>query len=81
MRTVKSFFGKTDTDGAAGKIAERFYEVFRLPICKLHIQLVGSEAYLCGLEPLKTEDVATADLELVSMEVSRILNKGEHSVG
>jgi hypothetical protein len=81
MQTVKSFFGKTETDGAAGKIAERVYEVFNLPICKLHIQLVGSEAYLCGLQPLKTEEVAAADLKLVSTEVSRILNKGEHPVG
>jgi hypothetical protein len=81
MRTVKSFFGKTETDDAAGKIAERFYEVFRFPICGLHVQLVGSEAYLCGLQPLKTEEIAAADLKLVSTEVSRILNKGEHLVG
>jgi hypothetical protein len=81
MRTVKSFFGKTETDGAAGRIAERVYEVFKLPVCKLHIQLVGSEDYLCGLQPLKTEEVTAADLKLVSMEVSRILNKGEYPVG
>jgi hypothetical protein len=81
MRTVKSFFGKTEADGAAGKIAQRVYEVFNIPICKLHIQLIGSETYLCGLQPLKTEEVTATDLELVSTEVSRILNKGEHPVG
>jgi len=81
MRTVKSFFGKIETNGAAGKIAERVYEVFNLPICKLHIQIVGNEAYLCGLQPLRTEDVATADLKLISTEVSWILDKGERLIG
>jgi len=81
MLTVKSFFGKTEIHDAVGKVAEKVYEVFKLPMCKLHVQLVGSEAYLCGLQPLKTEEIAPADLKLVSKEVSRILTKGEHLVG
>lgn len=81
MLTAKSFFGKTETHGAVGKVAEKVYELFKLPMCKLHIQLVGSEAYLCGLQPLKTEEIAPSDLKLVSREVSRILSKGEHLVG
>jgi hypothetical protein len=81
MLTTKSFFGKTEMDDAVGKVAQKVYEVFKLPMCKLHVQLVGSEAYLCGLQPLKTEEIAPADLKLVSKEVSRILTKGEHLVG
>jgi hypothetical protein len=81
MLTAKSFFGKTETNGAVGKVAEKVYEVFKLPMCKLHVQLVGSEAYLCGLQPLRTEEIAPSDLKVVSAEVSRILTKGEHLVG
>ncbi len=81
LRTIKSLFGRTESEDTARKIARRVYEVFNLPICKLHIQLIGSEVYLCGLQPLKTEEVTATDLQLISTEVSRILNKGEHPVG
>lgn len=79
--TVKSLFGICGINSEVGKIAQKAYEVFKLPVCKLHIQRVGSEAYLCGLQPLGTEELGAADLKLLSAEVSRTLNNGENPVG
>ena len=81
MLSFKSIFGKCEFDGEVGKISEKVYEVFKLPICKLHVQREGNEAYLCGLQPLKLEEIFPSDLEMISAEVSRISNVGEHLVG
>ena len=81
MVSFKSVFGKCDMEGEVANISIKVYQVFQLPICKLHVQKVGNEAYLCGLQPLRIEEVLPADLEIVSEEVSRMSRKGEHLVG
>ncbi len=81
MISFKSFFGKCTMEGEAAKLSMRAYEVFKLPMCKLHVQTVGDKAYLCGLQRLKLEEISSADVEIVSQEVSRMSSKGEHLVG
>jgi formate-dependent phosphoribosylglycinamide formyltransferase (GAR transformylase) len=81
MISFKSIFGKCEVDGVISRISERVYEVFKIPICKLHVQRVGDEAYLCGLQPLKMEEIFPSDLEMVSAAISRMSKKGEHLVG
>ena len=79
--SVKSFFGKCEMNGEVAKIVQKVYEAFKIPICKLHIQRVGNKAYLCGLQPLRAEEIFASDREIVSTEVFRMSNKGEHLVG
>jgi hypothetical protein len=81
MVSFKSVFGKCEMEGEVANISMRVYQIFQLPICKLHVQKVGKEAYLCGLQPLKSGEVLPADLEMVGEEVSRMSRKGEHLVG
>ena len=81
MLSFKSVFGRCRMEGEVARISMKAYEVFQLPICKLHVQQVGKEAYLCGLQPLKMEEILSEDLETVSEEVSRMSRKGEHLVG
>jgi len=81
MVSFKSVFGRCRMEGEVAKISMKAYEVFQLPICKLHVQQDGKEAYLCGLQPLRMEEILSTDLEMVSEEVSRMSSKGEHLVG
>lgn len=81
MISFKSLFGKCTFEGEPARLSRKVYEVFKLPICKLHVQTVGNKAYLCGLQPLRLEEILPADLELVSKEVFRLSSKGEHVVG
>jgi hypothetical protein len=81
MISFKSIFGKCESDGVVSGISERVYEVFKIPICKLHVQRIGDEAYLCGLQPLRTEEISPSDLEMVSATIARMSSKGERLVG
>jgi formate-dependent phosphoribosylglycinamide formyltransferase (GAR transformylase) len=81
MISFKSLFGKCTEEEEVARLSIKVYETFRLPMCKLHVQTVGNEAYLCGLQPLKLEEISPADVEIVSEEVSRMSSKGEHLVG
>jgi hypothetical protein len=77
--TVKSFFGKTtDQDFKTQEIAEKVYEIFKIPLCNLHIQKTRDKAYLCGLQPVGKEELTEKDLQLISKEVSLISEQGEH---
>ena len=79
MYTVKSFFGKSQLeDKQISAIAEKVYELFKIPICKLHVQKTEGKAFLCGLEPLKENDLSQSDLELISKEIMLISQQGEH---
>ena len=76
---VKSFFGKTvSQDSQTQKIAEKVYETFKIPLCKLHIQKTVDKAYLCGLQPVNREELSEQDLKIISKEVSLISEQGEH---
>jgi hypothetical protein len=81
MISFKSIFGKCEQDQTFKEISERVYSVFGIPICKLHVQRVGREAFLCGLQPLKKEEIAAQDLKLVSEEISGMSDLGEHLIG
>jgi hypothetical protein len=81
MVSFKSIFGKCEQKAEVAKISQKIYETFKIPMCKLHVQTIGGKAYLCGLQPLRIEEVFASDLETVSTEVFRMSNKGEHLVG
>ena len=81
MVSFKSVFGWCGLEGEAARVSMRVYQVFQLPICKLHVQKVGGKAYLCGLQPLRIEEVLPADLGIIGEEVSRMSRMGEHLVG
>ncbi|MEM2105663.1 MAG: RimK-like ATPgrasp N-terminal domain-containing protein [Candidatus Bathyarchaeia archaeon] len=79
--SFKSIFGKCEVKEQAQKIAEKVYNLFRIPLCKLHVQLVGEKAFLCGLQQIRKDELAPLDLHLLCGEVSRFLEDGERLVG
>ena len=80
MHTFKAFFGKCE-DTEAQNIAEKVYALFKIPICKLHIQKAEGKAYLSGLQPLEKNELAPNDLRIISKEVSIIPTQGEFISG
>jgi hypothetical protein len=79
MVSVKSFFGKCQLDDEEIKaISEKVYEQFKIPICKLHVQKADGKAFLCGLQPLKEQELTKSDLEIISKEIMLISQQGEH---
>ncbi len=79
MVTVKAVFGKCQLpDEQISAISEKVYELFRIPLCKLHVQKAEGKAFLCGLEPLKETELAKKDVELISKEIMLISQQGEH---
>ncbi len=82
MVSFKSIFGECESkQSVVEDISQRVYEIFKIPICKLHVQIVGNEAYLCGLQPLGKEEMYPSDLEKVAAAISGLSEKGEHLVG
>lgn len=79
--SFKSIFGKCEVKGQAQKIAEEVYSLFRIPLCKLHVQLVGEKAFLSGLQQIREDELTQLDLQLLRREVSRLLRDGERLVG
>jgi hypothetical protein len=78
MVSVKSFFGKCpEGDSEVCALSEKVYRLFRIPICKLHIQKVDGKAYLSGLQPLKEKELASSDLQLISKEIMLFSQQGE----
>jgi hypothetical protein len=78
MLSFNSFFGKCDQNGGAKRISEKVYELFNIPVCKLHVQKVEEKAYLCGFQPVKKEELSPCDLEMISKEASLLSKQGEH---
>ena len=81
MHTVKSFFGKCSEGTEAQNIAEKVYALFKIPICKLHIQKNEGKTYLSGLQPIEKNELAPDDLRTISKEVSLIPMQGEFLSG
>ena len=81
MHTFKAFFGKCDEDMEAQAIAGKVYALFKIPICKLHIQKAEGKAYLSALQPLEKNELAPNDLRTISKEVSLIPMQGEFLSG
>ena len=80
MATFKSIFGKCEATEFKD-ISRNVYEAFKIPICKLHVQRVDNTAHLCGLQPVRKEEITPSDLSIISEEISRLREKGEHLVG
>ena len=75
--SFKSFFGKCDQDEYVSVIAEQVYRLFKIPICKLHVQKVENQAFLCGLQPLEKNELSPNDLRIISRETSLLSKQGE----
>jgi hypothetical protein len=76
--TFKSFFGKcNEQDPQIQIICQRVFEIFKIPVCKLHIQKADEKAFLCGLQPVSKEDLSQKDLLTISNEVSLFSEQGE----
>lgn len=80
MLSFKSIFGKCDLEEDVRKISAKVYEIFKIPVCKLHVQRIENGVYLCGLQPLKKEEISPQDLRIISTEVSRIFNNGDQLI-
>jgi len=79
--SFKSIFGRCEVKEQAQKIAEEVYNIFRIPLCKLHVQLAGERAFLSGLQQIRKDELTQLDLQLLRREVSRLLRDGERLVG
>ena len=75
--SFKSFFGKCDQDEPIIAIAEQVYLLFKIPICKLHVQKFENKAFLCGLQPLEKNELSPCDLRIISREASLLSKQGE----
>jgi len=76
---VKSIFGKCQiADDQVSAISQKVYELFRIPLCKLHVQKAEDKAFLCGLEPLKETELSNADKDVISKEILLISQQDEH---
>jgi hypothetical protein len=80
MQTVKAFFGKTDEDTETQAVVQKVYQLFQIPICKLHIQKVNGTAYLSALQPLHETELSSNDLNTISQEVL-LIHQGDHVSG
>jgi len=79
ISTFKSFFGKcSGQDQEIQRISQKVYDIFNIPVCKLHVQKTDEKAYLSGLQPLSKEELSGQDLQMISREVSLISEQGEH---
>ena len=76
--SFKSFFGKCDQDEETKKISEKVYALFKIPVCKLHVQKVEEKAYLSGLQPIGKDKLSPSDLKTISKEILLISQQGEH---
>ena len=76
--TFKSFFGKCQNQTPKTQnISQKVYNLFKLPLCKLHVQEADGKAYLCGLQPVSKEELSGHDLQMISKGVSLISEQGE----
>jgi hypothetical protein len=81
MVSFKSFFGKCEQDEEIRRISEKVYSLFKIPICKLHVQKVEDKAYLCGLQPLRTDEFSPLDLKTIQREAVLLQQQGENFGG
>jgi hypothetical protein len=81
MISVKSIFGECESEDRVKSTAERVYDIFKIPICRLHVQLVNDQAFLCGMQPLKREEILPQDLENLSRRVSEFSKFGDNALG
>ena len=80
MISFKSIFGRCGLEDVRD-ISENVYNIFKIPICKLHVQRIGKDVYLCGLQPLAKEKILPADLKIISEKILQLSKNGENLVG
>jgi len=78
--SFKSIFGKCEFEGDIKRVSEKVYEVFKIPVCKLHVERVNGKAHLCNLQPVKREELTSSDLKLISEEISFISRHGDQII-
>lgn len=79
LLSVKSVFGKSEgTDEQISALTQKVYELFKIPLCKIHVQKAEDKAFLCGLEPLKETELSKADKDVISREILLISQQDEH---
>ena len=81
MRSFNSFFGKCEQKENMQRISEKVYEAFKIPICKLHVQIIKDKVYLCGLQPLRKEEISSSGLSMISEGVSQLFKNGDQCIG
>jgi hypothetical protein len=82
MFSFKSIFGNCEQDDEEiRKISEKVYGIFKIPVCRLHVQKVEEKAYLCGLQPLRKDELSPSDLKTMSREVLLLSEQGERFSG
>jgi hypothetical protein len=81
MLSFNSFFGKCKPKESVKRISEKVYEVFKIPICKLHVQSIEDKVYLCGLQPLRKDEISPFGFKMISEGISQISKNGEHCIG
>ncbi len=76
--TFKTFFGRSSgQEMQIQEIGRKVYQVFKIPLCKIHVQKTDGKAYLCGLQPIRKEELSEQDLKTISQEVALISEQGE----
>jgi hypothetical protein len=81
MLSFNSFFGKCEQKESIQRISEKVYETFKIPVCKLHVQIIEDKVYLCGLQPLRKDDISSSGLGMISEGVSQLFKNGDHCIG
>ncbi len=66
--SAKCLLGSTDNEEAS-KIAEAVYDEFKLPICRLVLQVLDGEPYLCSLASIHSEELTSEDLKILSSRI------------
>ncbi len=79
--TVRSLFGKCTNYTEAQNITEKVYKLFRIPICKLHLQKIQGKTYLSGLQLIEEKELTPDDIETISREVLLLSEQGENISG
>lgn len=76
--SFKSFFGKCEQDEETKRISEQVYSLFKIPVCKLHVQKAEDKTYLCGLQPLRTAEFSPLDMKTIQREVMLLMQQGDN---
>jgi hypothetical protein len=71
VRSVKCIFGEVNHPDVAN-IGLKFYEEFGIPICKLYIQTMGKECFLCSVSPLKTVEIHRKDIQRIKEKLKEL---------
>jgi len=66
--TAKSLLGITDNQ-VASKIAQAVYDEFKIPICRLVLQVLEGEPFLCSLTSVHSDELTPQDLKILSVRI------------